>query len=47
MVCLISYENLIQKAGYSSEGGDGATGMGIQSFLHLVLILQYREFYLF
>ena len=33
------YENLIQKAGYSSEGGDGATGMGIQSFLHLVLIL--------
>ncbi len=33
------YEYLIQDANYTTEGGDGATGMGIQSFLHVALIL--------
>ena len=33
------YEYLIQDANYTMEGGDGATGMGIPSFLHVALIL--------
>ena len=33
------YEKLIQEGGYTTDGGQGAPGMSIQSVVHIVLIL--------